>query len=610
MGPEELATVGPAAAGPSQETVAALNAVVMLGSFMHAAPSSGNTAELAAGGLAALTRLPLAAVAWYADGPDGPLTVTGRCSGEPGITPQVATTLRRLGSQLHEFRPTRRVADDLPRALRRAGIDALLALPLRVSTESLGFLLVGGRLDAVPDDLTLIQALGAQTSTALYVARIRESEERRVRELDILAAELRAQGELLARALHLQEELIDLVLRGKNARTIVAHLADRLGAPVWLLDAERRALAHASGGGSGGVEHAAVPLRESDLDRVLGPHHPDHDPRSVEIVTAAGVAPLLVQSVATDRETFGYLMVGSTALGPVDRTTFQGGRLVLALRLLIERSVAEAEERLGRDLIQDALLRSGDDATRAGLAVRLGYDDDGPAVVLAVRVGADDGAGAERARRRAFAVLREELRGGNRGLAGMIGPEIVAILPPTRVERCARRFVERVRAALPGLEVAAGLSDPRPRLGELEPAFREAQAAAAMAARSPSARLLRFADLGLHRLLFDVEHTDRVDEHIDRWIGPLLRYDADNNARLVETLDCFLAGDGHQGAARKLAIHPSTLKYRLGRIREVLGVDFADAQVRFDIELALRLAAGLRALSPPGNGAAEPPRPS
>ena len=196
-------------------------------------------------------------------------------------------------------------------------------------------------------------------------------------ELGELAAELRAQGELLSRALGLQEELIDLVLRGKDARTIVEHLAERLGAPIWLLDSDRRTLAHASGGSL----RAVAPPRGSELARVLGSRHPDHAPRSVELATAAGVRPFLVQSVATDRETFGYLMVGSTALGPVDRTTFHGGRLVLALRLLIERSIAEAEERLGRDLIQDALLRGGDGAVPAGLAARLGCDDDGPAVV-------------------------------------------------------------------------------------------------------------------------------------------------------------------------------------------------------------------------------------
>ena len=587
--------LGPVPAGGDtalQEIVAGLNAVVMLGSCLHAAPSSQDAAELAAGGLAAVTRLPLAAVGWYPSGPDGPLTVTGRCAGDGGVDVHVATTLRRLCPQLHAFRPTRLDADAVPRSLRRAGVQAFFALPLRVSTESLGFLLWGGERGSTLGDLTLVQALGAQVSTALYVARIRESEMRR-------AQRARRPRRRAARA-------------GGAARAGAgpAGGAHRPGTAGQGRPHDRRSprgaarrpdLAARLGPAGAGARERRLPAyrgppRESELARVLGAHHPDHDPRSVELATAAGVQPFLVQSVATDRETFGYLMVGSTALGPVDRTTFHGGRLVLALRLLMERSVAEAEERLGRDLIQDVLLRSGDGSVPAGLAVRLGYEDDGPAVVLALRVAGPDGAaGADRARRRVFAAVRDELRGAHRGLAGMIGPDIVVIIRADGAERSARRVLDRVAAMVPGPDVAVGISDVRSELRDLEPAYREALVAVAMAQRCPS-RLLRFLDLGLHRLLFDVEHVDRVDEHVDRWIGPLLRYDAENKARLVETLRCYLAGAGHQGTARKLAIHPSTLKYRLSRIRSILGVDFAHPETRFNIELALRLTEGMRTL--------------
>ena len=156
-----------------QETVAGLHAVVMLGSFMHAVPDPENTAELAAGGLAALTRLPLVAVAWYADGPGSVLRLVGRYAGEPGIPDGLAGPLGELCARLAVQRPSWLEGPELPAAVRLAGPRVLFALPLRVSTECLGFLLAAGERGAIPDDLTLIQALGAQTSTALYVARCR-----------------------------------------------------------------------------------------------------------------------------------------------------------------------------------------------------------------------------------------------------------------------------------------------------------------------------------------------------------------------------------------------------------------------------------------------------
>jgi Sugar diacid utilization regulator len=308
-----------------------------------------------------------------------------------------------------------------------------------------------------------------------------------------------------------------------------------------------------------------------------------------------------VQSVATDRETFGYLLVGSTSLGAVDRTTFQGGRLVLALRLLIERSVAEAEERVGRDLLQDALLHRGGRMTAAGLAARLGYETDGPAAVLAIRTGPGSGSPSrpDGVARRTAAVVREQLRTGRCGLAGVIGAETVMIVRADVAQDCARRLLERIRAAVPEIEVAIGVSDTRPGLDDLESAYREALVAVAMAQRSRSG-LLSFADLGLHRLLFDVDHGERVEQHVERWIGPLLRYDDAHRARLVETLGCHMLGEGQQAIATALSIHPSTLKYRLRRIREILGVDFAHPDVRFNIELALRLNEGMRTIRDAG----------
>ncbi len=576
-----------------QETIAGLHAVVMLGSFMHARPDPENIAELSVGGLAALTRLPMAGVAWYPDSTDGQLQVAVRRGRERGTLTGLSDPLRQLCAQLPDCRPTRLETAQLPRTLRMAGAQVLLALPLRVSTECLGFLLAGGDTGSIPQELTLIQALGAQTSTALYVARLQSREAVRVRELGHLTGVLREQGELLSRALLLQEELIDLVLRGKDARTIVEHLGQQIGAPVWLLDADRRVVAHCLGE----REHTVSFPRESELRRVLSGHHPDRDPRSVELATGNGVHPFLVQSVSTDRETFGYLMVGSTALRSVDRTTFQGGRLVLALRLLIERSVADAEERAGRDLIQDALLQRGGGYTVAALAGRLGYDDDGAAIVLAVRIRVRGGEGdrAESARRRGRSTVREALRTSGRGLVGVISKEIVAIVRPEIAQPFARQVLDRLGAAAPELTASIGISDPRPGLGDLGPAYREALTTVALAERGTPG-VLQFGDLGLHRLIFDAEHTDRVEEHVERWIGPLLRYDEVHNTDLVETLGCYLAGTGQQGIARRLSIHPSTLKYRLRRIREILQLDFAHPDARFNIELALRLAQSLRDL--------------
>lgn len=569
----------PAGYARLEKTVAGLNAVVMLGSLTHAAPSPEKAAELSLGGLVALTRAPLAVVAWNpAPEPTAQWRLASRCAGGTEVTDVTAVSLRRFCGQLPELRISHWDGPGLPTELRRIGTEELLAIPLRFSAECLGFLLVGGPAGSLPTDLTLLRALGAQTSSALYLARLRESEASRLDEVSTLAGEFRTQGELLARALRLQEALIDLVLSGENASAIVEHLASQIGAPIWLLDTNRALLARAPSG----VADNCAP-RESELERILGNRYADHEPHSVSMGTSTGMRSFLVQSVATDRETFGYLVAGSTELGAVDRTAFQGGRLVLVLRLLIERTVADAEERAGRDLLHDAL-RSAAGPPVEALATRLGYEADGPATVLALQIHPRDERTSGARFRDVAAVVLAELRTDHRGVAGTLGTEIVAILRPDMAEQNVRRVLERAGDG----EVWAGVSDVRHCLGDLQPAYREALAALTVAQRR-QVSMLRFADLGLHRLLFDVDHAERTDDHVERWLGPLLRYDDTHDGELVATLRAFLAASTQQQAAGLLSVHLSTLKYRLGRIREILDVDLTDPDTRFDIELALRL---------------------
>lgn len=577
-----------------QEKIAGLHAVVLLGSFMHSSPRQQDTAELAAGGLAAIARVPLAAVAWYPNGTAEPPRLVGRYAGEHAIPSWLEAILVKLCSRLHVFRPTRQEESQLPGRLRVAGVHVLLALPLRVSTECLGFLLAGGDAETLSGDLMLVQALGAQASTALFVARTQELRAIQMREQASLMAVLSEQGELLARAQRLQEDLIDLVLQGQGVGEIVTHLADQLGAPLWVLDPEGHPVAQAPGGAA-----AMPPLpRRADIRRLLRGLSQDQDPHPVRVTAAGCARSYLIQTIATDQDLFGYLFAGSAPLDPLHRTVMQGGRLVLALRLLIERSVAEAEERSGRDLLQEVLARGPGPGT-AALAARLGYERDGPARVLAVRLRSAPGGGhigSDGARRRSISAVQHEFRNGTRGLAGVVDGDLVAVVRPETAEACARQILDLVTAGSWELLPAVGISDTCDSLAGLPDGRRQATIAAALA-EDLGQSVVRFADLGLYRLLFDIQHADRVEEHVERWLGPLLRYDAAHHTELVNTLARFLAGASrHEDIARALSIHMSTLKYRLRRIREILGFDFADPPYRFEIELALRLREALKRL--------------
>jgi hypothetical protein len=100
--------------------------------------------------------------------------------------------------------------------------------------------------------------------------------------------------------------------------------------------------------------------------------------------------------------------------------------------------------------------------------------------------------------------------------------------------------------------------------------------------------VLRHEDLGLFSLLADDGDPDPLADLVAEWLGPLLAHDAGRRQTLLPTLAAYLdSGAAQQATADALGVHVSTLKYRLGRIGEVLGRDLSAPDVRFQLQVAL-----------------------
>lgn len=79
-------------------------------------------------------------------------------------------------------------------------------------------------------------------------------------------------------------------------------------------------------------------------------------------------------------------------------------------------------------------------------------------------------------------------------------------------------------------------------------------------------------------------------------IAPLVRYDEQYRTSLVETLEAYLDCDASVGAtAARLFAHRHTVRYRLGRVQELTGLDVDSLSDREQLVLGLR---ALRILRP------------
>ncbi len=72
-------------------------------------------------------------------------------------------------------------------------------------------------------------------------------------------------------------------------------------------------------------------------------------------------------------------------------------------------------------------------------------------------------------------------------------------------------------------------------------------------------------------------------------LAPLAGLTPAGRARMEETALAYVQHGGNAAAmARALHLHPQTIRYRLGRLRELFGDELADPDARFELELALR----------------------
>ena len=167
-----------------------------------------------------------------------------------------------------------------------------------------------------------------------------------------------------------------------------------------------------------------------------------------------------------------------------------------------------------------------------------------------------------------------------------------AIAPLTTANAAA---VERLRQGCEELAreegVVVGLSDVDRGAASARRRMREA-ADASRIGRSLVADggAVSYEGLGAYKYLVHLEMDDAPHDRYRLSVEELLQYDRRRGARLVETLERFLADRGSVAAsARALYIHPNTVRQRLERIERVTGLDLGKEDL-LSLELALKLA--------------------
>ncbi|KOV94261.1 PucR family transcriptional regulator [Streptomyces sp. NRRL B-3648] len=307
--------------------------------------------------------------------------------------------------------------------------------------------------------------------------------------------------------------------------------------------------------------------------------------------------PRLAMPVRAGGETLGSVwVVDAGSLAPDAEDTLVQGASTAALLLLRARAARELARHRNSDLLRRLLDGTADAPTAAE---RLGVA--GPARVAAfVLDSAASVPDAERTALRLLDVVRLqcEARYGRHACV-LLGGVVYAVLPGPgeRHRKLAEDIVARagqalrvpVRAALgevvPG---AAGLADSRADADLVLRLPATGLPVAAVDEVRARVTLLRLAEVMAERRELTAGAWRRVLDH-----------DAAHGTEYARTLVCwFDAGCDMAGAARLLAVHPNTCRYRLRQLRQHAGVDLDDPDERLVLWLQLRTLAGISAATP------------
>jgi DNA-binding PucR family transcriptional regulator len=453
------------------------------------------------------------------------------------------------------------------------------AFPLRSLEGSFGYLVVGSSEGPPPAEQFLLRVLAQQSGVALANARLHARERATAEELREANAALADSVRTLERKTAIHDRLTRVAAAGLGQEGIAQAVHELTG------------------------HSAAVEDRHGNLQAWAGPGRPDPYPKDrpakreqmLERVLAEGPVREGGRLVAVARprhDVLGVLALidPDATAGEQEQVALEHGATVLAVELARLQSLAETELRLRRDLVED-LLAGTDEASARARARALSYDLERPHRVVAV-----EGLGAKAKDETLFHAVRRAARDTGTGSLLVSRGSVVVVL--SDAEQRWEEFRAAVEGELGGGRCRVGVGGVCERPAHFPRSQREAQLTLKIQASSGAGdQATEFDRLGVYRILADVEEPAGVERFVQEWLGPLLDYDARKRSDLVTTLGSYLeCGGSYDGTAKALAVHRSTLKYRLQRIREISGHDLGDPDTSFNLQLATRAWRTLAAL--------------
>jgi PucR family transcriptional regulator, purine catabolism regulatory protein len=320
-------------------------------------------------------------------------------------------------------------------------------------------------------------------------------------------------------------------------------------------------------------------LERSALNRRI---HAAEKPLRIPAMPEAGMSARVVCPIRIGSELVGivWIIEGADPLNELDHRAAEHAALVAAIHIAHQRELTMTEARLGYASFLSLLEGEAGRGELADERVRLlGFDPKERYRVGIVSIPDAlplDRKGLER-RDRVAQQVRDALRNAGREQLVTVSLNLVPFLLPPSLE------VDLIDRALEDTRLSIVIGREHTGVDGARKSYREALSLLKYRDRP---RTATYDDLLVPRVI--TGDPSARETFLDDFFGPLRTR---RNGRELAAALLTLARHGFRfrQAADSLAIHPNTLRYRLDRVSEALGIDLNDADVQFRIQLAARL---------------------
>lgn len=477
------------------------------------------------------------------------------------------------------------------------GVRNTAMVPLAVENRRIGVLHVYNKKDGpfTSEDQDVLLNLAANLAVIIENVRLYEREKKMLEALAKLNKAQAADKIRLQKLMEIHNQLIGKVLNGEGLPEIVKAFKALLHAPVIIEDRHFQLLA-----ASEQMDACKYSVRhlfgeKKSLERKL---------KSGQVVRYfpfyyQGVGcTVIIAPIGDPRHIIGYMSVimdPARAESEIENVALEQGTIVLALELMKEKIKNEVDARYRGEFLDDLL--SGDHGSDESFFQRaefIRYNLKFPIRVVVVafkKNGKNILSGEINAHfiKRIFAELFPRCFIARKDNNLVVLVPVASSKDTHELTAGFKKVHDKITRQYPDLNVNIGIGNVCLGLNDYRESYQQALQALTFSRPEVSgAQMIYYEELGVFGIFAEVKDQNVLSKFVSSKIGPLLTYDHKKSQVFVETLEEYIkSGNSLKDTADTLHIHIGTLKYRLGRIREILEISEFNAETVFDLRVAL-----------------------